>query len=1171
MKNRSAPNHGFALVIALSLMAFILLLILSITTLVRVETESANIQLAQLEARMNAQLGAMIALGDLQRYTGPDQRVTGTGELIDTTVDSKKQHTVVWDATAAAGENPISWLVSKSQQAPFNEAEATNSEWPILVSQRTSSGGILAEAVSAEPLPITGKNNANAGEYAWWVGDEGVKAKLTLVEDENLINSTTEADEKKRLRLAARSGIELIDEFKDKYPYEAEESSGKFRGNLSKLVNLEQTKLVEIGDAADTHFHNVTVHSKSVLTDVEHGGLKDDLTFLLSSNGRKEGSIFDELEYDQEELDKYPDLDIPSAYDRVTWEQLKSFSEVGNELSALGEGSFIEARAQTKTDYGIAPILSMMNLNFGVTFSSNYDGDPAQTAADRQYYMRHHIRPWFVLANPYNVPLKASNYRVRLQTQWTKVQVFTDEKVVSQRQQVGPAFIPKDIYEHMVFTVPVVELPPGEARIYSLSYDDWSEYEYSFDQSNNTTELACDLKWGNATLGFNNSEEPQQFVFEEGYDNGYASIVLAPKTFTPPVSGQVLEFEKYGIDRIKPLGWHFVTGANGSTTMGWSGNVHVRTYLGDGNEVLETDKLVQYFGKLNGSNNNLSSHLLGFWKINELPDVINPEKSYARYSNPRVYQDDVGVLANWMIGGSSAASLAIVLSGATNQNGYSTNSKGYTTNAGWLTDFNIRASRITQQLVGYKPAMGNYNAEYKKEGAGFHRNVIDDNIKASVDGFPWGAGLDTKWNDSPEDNELTREVILFDLPNDSNQKGLYSLGQLQHFNLGGYLDNQAFYELSDDEFNSDSLTAGGELAYGPTFAIGNSYSSPFIGKIKVFASSGNFDLLDTSYLMNDIFYDHYFFSAIPSSGDLTDMVNPRLKKWVPDSEDTFESTGSNSVSESFYVDGGFNVNSTSVDAWLAFLASFKGLEYGDESSGFGIFPRSMNQAGGSVDSTWNAESNLEYLWAGWRHIEEEPLRDLAEAIVEQVKSRGPFRSFAAFVNRQLTDDEKGLSGTIQAALDKTQNFEYYLMQGGILSNYSILANDAGTLYDFVDPDSIGSGEILNKNGTDTPASGVAGIPGWIMQGDLLQAIGPASSVRSDTFIIRSYGSANSLISGEKSSESYYELVVQRTPEFVDKDTDLADASIANLVSLTNQNFGRRYKIIDQRYITSSEL
>jgi hypothetical protein len=82
MKHRPTSTHGFALVIALSLMAFILLLILSITTLVRVETQSANIQLAQLEARMNAQLGAMVALGDLQRYTGPDQRVTAlTGTL----------------------------------------------------------------------------------------------------------------------------------------------------------------------------------------------------------------------------------------------------------------------------------------------------------------------------------------------------------------------------------------------------------------------------------------------------------------------------------------------------------------------------------------------------------------------------------------------------------------------------------------------------------------------------------------------------------------------------------------------------------------------------------------------------------------------------------------------------------------------------------------------------------------------------------------------------------------------------------------------------------------------------------------------------------------------------------------------------------------------------------
>jgi len=41
-RERSLKQQGFALVLALSLMAFILLLLLSVTTLVQVETRSAN-------------------------------------------------------------------------------------------------------------------------------------------------------------------------------------------------------------------------------------------------------------------------------------------------------------------------------------------------------------------------------------------------------------------------------------------------------------------------------------------------------------------------------------------------------------------------------------------------------------------------------------------------------------------------------------------------------------------------------------------------------------------------------------------------------------------------------------------------------------------------------------------------------------------------------------------------------------------------------------------------------------------------------------------------------------------------------------------------------------------------------------------------------------------------
>ncbi len=46
-------------------MAFVLLLLLSITTLVRVETSSASIAFARMEAEQAALLGLNLALGEL--------------------------------------------------------------------------------------------------------------------------------------------------------------------------------------------------------------------------------------------------------------------------------------------------------------------------------------------------------------------------------------------------------------------------------------------------------------------------------------------------------------------------------------------------------------------------------------------------------------------------------------------------------------------------------------------------------------------------------------------------------------------------------------------------------------------------------------------------------------------------------------------------------------------------------------------------------------------------------------------------------------------------------------------------------------------------------------------------------------------------------------------------
>lgn len=77
----TAARSGFALVTALVLMGMLVLLIVSLSTLVRVETQMASAQMASQQARENALVGLRMALGQLQRYAGPDELVTAPAEV----------------------------------------------------------------------------------------------------------------------------------------------------------------------------------------------------------------------------------------------------------------------------------------------------------------------------------------------------------------------------------------------------------------------------------------------------------------------------------------------------------------------------------------------------------------------------------------------------------------------------------------------------------------------------------------------------------------------------------------------------------------------------------------------------------------------------------------------------------------------------------------------------------------------------------------------------------------------------------------------------------------------------------------------------------------------------------------------------------------------------------
>ena len=553
-------NQGFALVIALSLMAFVLLLLLSVTTLVRVETSVAVQSKEQLLARQNALLGLQLAVGCLQVAAGPDQRVTSTGELVANSDSSLEHHTVVWDATDLTATAPMDWLVSSSDPSNFDPAQTPDATWPLLVSERDS--GLVAE-VRAEPLQIQG-DRSTSGECAWWVGDEGVKARFDMAEPEALYNSVEQLD---RLRVAGRWGIESIAAMGTDYTYDDPD----FRNDLERITSRDQFAVLNSNfeTVISENFHDISATSRSLLTDVKHGGLKQDLSYILDGGSRAPiGAIITGTDYDS---------DLDSQFERVTWEQMASFNGLAQEAST---GS-VQSRGHTEDQYGVAPLLSMLKLNFGVTLKNqgNFDASPtsAQLPSERNYLIHHQIRPWFVLSNPYNVTLRAENYRIRFDVDdEMKIELSVDEGPHS-GQIIGFEADMRVFLGNLVFTVPEVNLAPGQSKLYGLDYNDNPAYDYTFKYG---------LAGGEDYYSFftysgadNNPEK--QYIFVENargtpldspnaepFDLGNATIRINPAITR---SGDVLEITDDSLNpywggktkqRIAKLAWEFSQGAN---------------------------------------------------------------------------------------------------------------------------------------------------------------------------------------------------------------------------------------------------------------------------------------------------------------------------------------------------------------------------------------------------------------------------------------------------------------------------------------------------------------------------------------------------------------------------------------------------------------------------------
>lgn len=195
-------------------------------------------------------------------------------------------------------------------------------------------------------------------------------------------------------------------------------------------------------------------------------------------------------------------------------------------------------------------------------------------------------------------------------------------------------------------------------------------------------------------------------------------------------------------------------------------------------------------------------------------------------------------------------------------------------------------------------------------------------------------------------------------------------------------------------------------------------------------------------------------------------------------------------------------------------------------------------------------------WNGYRELDDSELTLLAERIVEEVRTRGPFLSMSDFVNRRIgPNSDLTLRGALESAIDKS----------GI--NEKAFQNQVAVAASHLSDTSVYPYKTIETS-TGNPA---AGAPGWITQGDLMRILEPAATVRSDTFVVRVCGEAKDAL-GNVTARAYAEAIVQRIPEYVDPvDRPSVNAYTDAAAAAVNKKFGRRMSVVSFRWMSSSEV
>jgi len=310
--SKRLESQGFALVATLSLMILLTMLAIGLLSLSTGSLRASNQAKDQALAKTNARLALMLAIGELQKHMGPDQRISANGSILGESSVRHPHWMGVWDSwkagptsegtpggpsdhqtiigTTRTGMRPTylegrsdhfkKWIVSTS------ETIAADSRAPLLANVqgdvkpgkdatavRLVAAGTLGTQAAPGEHVHAGLLATSTGRFAYWAGDESQKAHISGDPYAGQ-SELTAAERMFRLQAPGTTGITRLPGLEA--IVDADQPA------IGSSVTLPTLNLIQnAADDVSHGFHHMTTRSFGVLADVREGGLKRDLSTLL--------------------------------------------------------------------------------------------------------------------------------------------------------------------------------------------------------------------------------------------------------------------------------------------------------------------------------------------------------------------------------------------------------------------------------------------------------------------------------------------------------------------------------------------------------------------------------------------------------------------------------------------------------------------------------------------------------------------------------------------------------------------------------------------------------------------------------------------------------------------------------------------------------------------------